>query len=753
MLISYCYTQNPAPKSLLRTRTSRALYRRLDSSESVPEFNGSIWDADIVCSGEYAAENRPSSPDISPTTSRHPQADPFPVLSPEPTEDLSVVPTQVQTSPLPATLPSQATSNTNFQPTQLEPIVEQRTITSLGSSLPRTRLSQSPARRINIVHPQQSLHSLHASQRQSPAWLLNTSLLTRPCRRRAFSLDDLDCLRLSSLDRLVRRTRSSISSSSNSGPLASLGERYSQLAEPQQPPYPLPERTRTPPGVPSFGSPDAVNFFNQRPARSSSWWRINRPTQLEPSFLDTSVAATALAGNLNPPSSQAASPSSLFHRCSVFNINFTSSSWTTQPRRASLPAGILRADDGTFVRGRFGGRVSGHGISSRGLDSHPIQRAVSAAAGERKDPPAEGGSCIVSSGRLEGTTHLQYHQEPLMSGAAPPEDVVDRPAGLSSRLRTWFSWESRATERWREDAADSGEEAERPQTAVPQEAAAQLQRASTLQRQPTVRQEASPAIVIDQELAAGLGEFLNPDTDNSTIPLTRQTLLGNNNSNDDRGAGANEFLYRTITNSTIRPTLQNSLENNEIGNHAAVRPSPTNEDPDNENPAAHTTPFPSALTPMPQQEKEPGSGPWHCVHWFCICCCEMTEKELDGFGRYGTDQPWLRVAARRKRMEEERERGRREQSRERRDERAIERWRVESEMQAQREESSRRERRRTNESLGFYRSGAADGADGVGNGNGNGNGSGPADGEVWTTQGQAGQGVQGMRYRPGGSRG
>ncbi|KAF7503318.1 hypothetical protein GJ744_003999 [Endocarpon pusillum] len=749
-------------KSLRRTRSSRALYHWLDSSESVPDSNSSIWDADIACSGECATENIPSSPNITPTTSRHPQADPFPSLSVEHTGGLSVV----QTSSLPANLPFHTPSNTDFQPTQLEAIAEQRTITSSGPSFARTRLSQSPARRVNIVHPQQSLQSLHVSQRQMSPLLPNTSLLTRPYRRRAFSLDDLDCLKFSSLNRLVRRTRSSISSSSDPGPLASFGERYSQLAEPQKPSYPRPERAPTPPGVPSFGSPDAVNFFNQPPARFSSWWRIGRPTRPGPSFPDTSVAAAALAGNLTSPSSPAARPSGLFRRVILFNIDFSSSPWTTQPRRASLPAGVLRADDGTFVRGRFGGRVSGHGISSRGLDSHPIQRAVSAAAGERKDASAGGGRCIRSVGQPENIAQPQGHQEIVMSGAAQPEDAVHRPTRSSSRLTAWFSWDSRATERWREEVAASREEAERPQTAVPQEAVAQPQPAATLQYQPTTPHEAQASIVVDDDLAVGLNELLRPDPDNRAIPLTRQTPLEDNN--DDPAAGTSEFLYRIITNSTIRPAPQNSLENDENGNHATTRrPSAdADADADNECPTAHTTTLsPSTFAPAPQKEKVSESGLWHCIHWFCICCCEMTDKEWDGGGWYGADRPWLSSGARRKRREEERERGRREESRERRDERDIERWRVEREMQARREESSRRERRRTNESLGWGRSGVDREGDREGNregeevghaaAGGSGSGSRPADGEVWATQGQGqpGQGVLGMRYRPGGSRG
>ena len=94
--------------------------------------------------------------------------------------------------------------------------------------------------------------------------------------------------------------------------------------------------------------------------------------------MNASVAARALSANLNSPPSQPERQNG-FRRCVSFFGNETSQALSTEPRRVSLPSEVLRADDGTFVRGRFGGRASGYGIGSRGLDGHPMQKTAAAA--------------------------------------------------------------------------------------------------------------------------------------------------------------------------------------------------------------------------------------------------------------------------------------------------------------------------------------------------------------------------------------
>lgn len=537
-------------KTLRRTRSSRALYRNLDSSESTPSFHASIWDADVARSDECHRENDPSSADISPTTPRLPQTEFPPAFSLEHVDELSDLPSQTQRSARSNALPSQTLPSPIFHPTQLEPIVEQRSVASLRSRLSRTRLASSPARNVNVVHPERSHHSLHLSQRHKSPWPLKDSLPAPSYQRRAFSLDDLDCFTVSPLSCISKRTRSSGSTSFDSGWYKAPDANCSPVAEPRRPSHSPPERAPTPPGVPSFGSPDAINYFDQPRARSSSWWRIGRSAQPGLSPPDASVAASALAANLNSSPPPSARPYGFLRS---FNIlaNFNPPTSTSQPRRASLPAGVLRADDGTFVRGRFGGRVSGHGISSRGLDGHPMQRAANAVR-ERKDNDVNDGWVVPrqreSAQRQDGGM--------AMHGAVRPSNAVHGNASFSSLMTTWFGWENRdgSLQRPREEE--------------------------------TAEQREEPRIV---DVAADVDELLRRNTGTRTPPPPPNPQTHN----------------------------LNNAEN------APARPS-TDTD------GAHTT------TTIPESKF------WHCWRWFCICCCEMTEKELDGCGWYGADRPWTR---------------------------------------------------------------------------------------------------------------
>lgn len=537
--------QRLPPKALRRTQSCRALYRQLDSSESIPSFHESIWDADVVRSDEQHAENDPNSPGISPTTTTHPQANILSELSPGDLDYLSDLPvhTRAQESALSNNMPSQMPSSAMFRPTQLEPIVEQRSLASLRSSLCRTRLGQSPARNVAVVHQQRSHHSLHPSRQQKPPQ--TKALPSRSHRRRAFSLDDLDCFNLSSLDCRLKRTRSSKSSSSEPGSFTPAAEKRSQVAEPRRPSYPPPERAATPPGVPSFGSPEAINYFDPPQARSL-WWRMDRATPRGSSPADASVAQRTLAANLSSSTPRAERPHRFGRGFSLFSNNFARRS-STESRRASLPAGVLRADDGTLVRGRFGGRVSGHGISSRGLESHPMQRA---AARDGKVIHDTDGSIVPRQ-----RERAQGQDREVMTGARGPDGVVHRTASFSSLLTTWLSREN--------------------------------QPPSPPQEQP---QEQEPDIV---DVTAGVDQF--PGQNDATNQL-RSASDPARSSTDTHGARSTGSI--------------------------------------------------------------PKSRFWHCWRCFCIFCCEMTEKELDGCGWYGADRPWLREGRESVRL-------RRQQSRER----------------------------------------------------------------------------------------
>lgn len=274
-----------------------------------------------------------------------------------------------------------------------------------------------------------------------------------------------------------------------------------------------------------------------------------------------------------------------------------------------------------------------------------------------------------------------------MSGAVVPGNSVRRNASFSSLLTTWFSWETRSPGHLREAV-------EPPEVAEP----------------PEISEQREPCVV---DLTAGV----NPERHREAPSEQVEPRIV------DFAAGVDEFLHQN--------------------NYTATAPSDPRNSNDNDHPPAARHSIERINVPQPTTPTPPSAPPeskfWHCIHWFCICCCEMTETELDGCGWYGADRPWLRKTRESVRERREmRERGRKERSRERRDEADIAGWREERQMQIEREAESRRERRETNErreaSEGWYRD--------------------PVDeGRRLEREREQWQGRVGMRYRPGGSTG
>ncbi|KGO78503.1 hypothetical protein PITC_068030 [Penicillium italicum] len=128
-----------------------------------------------------------------------------------------------------------------------------------------------------------------------------------------------------------------------------------------QPRYPPPERTPTPPGLPSFGTSEAVSIsarfmIPDNPARSHINLQGRGPAgdQRGSSYGDT---LRRLFGF--PPASHA----------SGISVN-----------------GIGRAEDGTLVQGRFPHRQSGHGMNiGRPLHDHPFHQRLPIARHEATD--------------------------------------------------------------------------------------------------------------------------------------------------------------------------------------------------------------------------------------------------------------------------------------------------------------------------------------------------------------------------------
>lgn len=194
---------------------------------------------------------------------------------------------------------------------------------------------------------------------------LSQSSFSGPRRRGAFSLDDIDA---QIIRRKLREKHDHAEYSSSSDTFEQnvpLSQRQSPV-DPAQPILPPPARTPTPPGLPSFGSPEAMRFRNaSQPShgrRSSS-----RSSQPPPPGPSQGTADTGVGNNGNGASGSRGG-----------SLRRLLRSWA-EPQPVSLAPGIVgRAEDGTLVRARFCTRQSGHGIGagpgSRGLEAHPFHR-------------------------------------------------------------------------------------------------------------------------------------------------------------------------------------------------------------------------------------------------------------------------------------------------------------------------------------------------------------------------------------------
>ena len=129
---------------------------------------------------------------------------------------------------------------------------------------------------------------------------------------------------------------------------------------PAQPRYPPPERSPTPPGLPSFGSPEAMRYSARFLMRDNG---VFAPTN------------TQGPGDGQPTRSYGEALRRFFGLS------------TSTPRiDARSVTGIGRAEDGTIVQGRFPYRQSGHGTNVVGqLHDHPFHHRLPVARHESVD--------------------------------------------------------------------------------------------------------------------------------------------------------------------------------------------------------------------------------------------------------------------------------------------------------------------------------------------------------------------------------
>lgn len=132
---------------------------------------------------------------------------------------------------------------------------------------------------------------------------------------------------------------------------------------PIAPKYPPPERTPTPPGLPSFGTQEAVDYAAQFFGRSAA----NQPNEQH--------SRSRRAGGRSSDGNRIGSYGGALRR--LFGISPSPSSPYNRP-----PTGVVgRAADGTAVQGRFPYRQSGHGTNMRRrLEDNPFHRRTLPAA-------------------------------------------------------------------------------------------------------------------------------------------------------------------------------------------------------------------------------------------------------------------------------------------------------------------------------------------------------------------------------------
>ncbi|KAL7656823.1 hypothetical protein ACMYSQ_005893 [Aspergillus niger] len=178
---------------------------------------------------------------------------------------------------------------------------------------------------------------------------------------------------------------------------------------PALPTYPPPVRAPTPPGLPSFGTREAVYYTAQFPVRSAT--TSGRAQQ-------SSTSPPRRAGRRVADGSRTASYGGMLRRLLSF-----SSSPPPQPRRQTYT--VARAEDGTAVQGRFPYRQSGHGMNlARRLEDHPFHRTAISAT-------CEDGLEIDSSATQDG--QINRGLPDMKQDQADSIDSVN--TGTGSRMR------------------------------------------------------------------------------------------------------------------------------------------------------------------------------------------------------------------------------------------------------------------------------------------------------------------------------
>jgi hypothetical protein len=355
--------------SLHQNASRRILPRQLhhlDSSETVPSEHESIYEAERVPSEKEESSIPRNSDD------KANQSIPTPVQPLSPSVQNPRLPKPQHAYPAEASLQAingQWAPQSKWTATRLDTIAERMSQRTLRNSLSLSRVvSASTGAPDDIGATDAAADDLKPTLGDD-----KTPQRLYLCHHRSFSLNDLDCLKLPKLN---FHLHDSSSSSGDALRAACLCEKY-----PIQPKESPPVRVPTPPGLPTFGTREALEFRMSPPERRA-WvapWRMSRVVS------DAAGPSGNQPGAANANEATGNNPSVLSDGLKrILGISRVVSPIPEEPTRMSLPPYLMRADDGTVVRGRFGARHSAHGIGRGQLDSHPFHRDPGESSGPRR---------------------------------------------------------------------------------------------------------------------------------------------------------------------------------------------------------------------------------------------------------------------------------------------------------------------------------------------------------------------------------
>ena len=305
----------------------------------------------------------------------------------------------------------------------LDTILETSATRSLRSPASAPRLRSSPQRSPYITRVQDLVDVRGASQ---AAQVSNCHSLSAP---------NLD------LTEKLLSYHHSAGSSSSSQALKDISTNPAGPALPIAEPI---QRRPTPEGLPSFGSKEAQELrlfpetaFMRRARAIAHWFRGDRETsdgalsERSPTITVAERLSSASLGSAH--GLERSVPMDMLQRLlGAPRVVETSEQLDHPAPRVGLPRGVVVSDspgvlatapDGTFVRGKFGARMSAHGVGSRALDGHPLaderteQKPVSHHARNDTGSILHGPASELTSPALE--IHRVGHQNPAFPAPLP----------------------------------------------------------------------------------------------------------------------------------------------------------------------------------------------------------------------------------------------------------------------------------------------------------------------------------------------